>query len=874
MYLRRINNTDPRMKKFTLLFLTLVFSSQLYSQKWAEMIQDPNSNFYDIQQEFNAYWSQPEKKKLLDEMQNERNEKHKSFSVEEEKEVAGWVQFKRWEWLHEPLAYPTGNLLPPADYFEALERKNNETTFAGSWTAMGPTGQITTPILLSGGAGRVCCVRFDPSNSNIVYIGAPGGGLWKSTNGGNGWTMWNTDGLGSLGISDVAVDPTNSQVIYIGSGDADAGDTYGLGVLKSTDGGVTWNPTGLSWTTSQGRTVSKILIDPTNTQIIHVATSNGIYRSTNGGTTFTLVSSAGPHDMEMKPNDPSTIYAAVGASVYRSTNSGQSYSSIYSVSGAGRLALAVTLADSNYLYVLADKSSDGSFQGFYRSTDGGNSFSAKSTSPNILGRASDGSDAGVGQGWYDLCVAASPIHADEVVIGGINIWRSTDGGTTWTINAQWQGSGAPYVHADIHDLIYLDSATVFTGNDGGIFRTQNNGGSWTDMSNGLEIGEMYRLGQSSTSGAWLFTGLQDNGTDRLNGTIWTHPLGGDGMECFVDRTNNNTVYGEQYNGAFNRSTNGGSNWTSIISGMSGTAGWVTPWMQDPVSVLTLWSGYQDVFKSTNQGTSWTKMSSIGGNPIVGIDVCASNNQVIYAAYPSALYKSTNGGTSWSGITSGLPVSSAQITYIKVNPKDANTLWVTFSGYSSGNKVFVTTNGGTSWANLSTGIPNLPVNCIEFEKNSVTKTLYCGTDVGVYYRDTTMSAWASFSQGLPNVKVDELEIQYTVSKIRAATYGRGMWESPLYVPTGISSPSVCEDDCITVFPNPNEGKFILQISELKNMKMPSIEIYNVMGEKNFNTTIQQYNNSAIEIDLRNFGKGIYFMQMKNENSTWQKKIIVM
>ncbi|MBI4931123.1 MAG: T9SS type A sorting domain-containing protein [Bacteroidetes bacterium] len=847
------------------LISALLITASAFSQQWVEMMQNPNSNFYDIQKEFDAYWSQPEKKKLLNEMKNEGSEKRKWFRKEEEKEVAGWIQFKRWEWLKEQRVYPSGNLFPPDDYFQAVESKLNSTTVAGSWTFLGPSNVPT-----NGGAGRVNCIRFDPSNTNIVYAGAPAGGLWKSTNGGSGWAMWNTDALGSLGVTDVAVDPTNSQIIYLGSGDGDASDTYGLGVLKSTDGGATWNATGLNWTVTQGRTVRRILIDPTNTQIIHAATSNGIYRSTDGGTTFSQVSTAAPRDMEMKPGDPTTIYATTSATVYRSTNSGQSYVSIYSVSGAGRLAIAVTPADANYIYVLAANNSSSAFLGLYQSINGGTSFSQKSTTPNILGYSNTGNDAS-GQGWYDLSVAASPANANEVVIGGINIWRSTDGGNSWVINAHWTGSGAPYVHADVHDVIYLpgNGSTIYAGCDGGVFRTQNSGGSWSDMSNGLQIAEQYRLGQSANNGTWLITGRQDNGTDRLNGVTWSRVLGGDGMECFVDRTNNNTMYGEYYNGDFQRSINGGNNWASIQTGLAGSAAWVTPWCQDPTAAATIWAGYQEVFKSTNQGTAWTQMSSLGSTSTIrGIDVAPSSNQVIYASRTTSIIKSTNGGTSWTTVTGNLPVSSASITYIEIDPTDANHVWATFSGYSSANKVWVTTNGGTSWTNYSTGIPNLPVNCIVYETGSANGTLYAGTDLGVYYRDNTMSSWASYSTGLPNVIVDELEIQYTVSKLRAATYGRGMWESPLYSPVGISEPINCENDCINVFPNPTDGKCTLVFAS--GAKQSYIEIYNVMGEKIYSS---QINSGKTEINLSKQPKGIYFLQIQSSGKTYNSKIVI-
>lgn len=852
------------MKKFIPLFLFLIISSSVFTQLWVEMMHHPNANFYDIQEEFNKFWEAPERKTMLDKMK--RAQKGEITLTDHEKSLtAGWKQFKRWEWLKEQRVYPSGNLLPPSDFFYALDQKKSESMLAGSWTYIGPTNVPTN----GGGAGRVNCVRFDPTNSNIVYAGTPSGGLWKSTNGGNGWTMWNTDALGSLGISDVAIDPTNSQIIYLGSGDGDGSDTYGLGVLKSTDGGITWNTTGLNWTVTQGRTVRRLLIDPTNPQIIHAATSSGIYRSTDGGATFTQVSTAATRDMEFKPGDPTVIYAATASTVYRSVNSGQSYVSVYSVSGSGRLSLAVTPANPNYLYVLSASSSSNAFHGVYRSTDGGGTFSQRSNTPNILGYANDGSDAS-GQGWYDLCIAASPSDPDEIVVGGINIWRSVNGGTSWNIIAHWTGSGAPYVHADIHDIIFLNSTTIYVGCDGGVFRTQNNGMSWSDLSNGLHIGQSYRIGQSSNNTTLLLTGRQDNGTDRLNGTSWSRVIGGDGMECFIDRTNNNIMYGELYYGDFRRSTNGGISWSTIQSGLSGSAAWVTPWQQDPVSANTLWAGYSQIFKSTNQGNSWTQMGTVSGTGTFrALKVAPSNNQVIYASRTTSIYKSMDGGNTWTSITSGLPVSSASITYIEVNPTDPDHVWVTFSGYSSANKVFVTTNGGSSWTNYSAGLPNLPVNCIVYENGSVNGTLYVGTDVGVYYRDNTMTAWANFSTGLPNVIVTELEIMYPAGKIRAATYGRGIWESPLYSPVSVNESSVCLKECLIVYPNPNQGTFV--ITSAGDFSEAEFEIFNSLGEKIYIENIDAFPH---KVDVRKFGKGIYLLLIRNGTTITQQKIVVM
>lgn len=852
------------MKKFITLFFSLIISSSTFTQLWVKMMEDPNANFYDIQKEFNKFWETPGRKVILDKMK--LVQKGEATLTDHEKSLtAGWKQFKRWEWLKEQRVYPSGNLLPPPDFFEAIEQKKSETVLAGNWTYIGPHNVPTN----GGGAGRVNCVRFDPANPNIVYAGTPAGGVWKSTNGGSGWTMWNTDGLSSLGVSDIAIDPTNSQIIYIGSGDANGSDTYGIGVLKSTDGGLTWNTTGLNWAVTQGRTVRRLLIDPTNPQIIHAGTSSGIYRSTDGGATFTQVLTTPIRNMEFKPGDPTVIYASSSTTVYRSTNSGQSYVSVYSISGSGRLALAVTQANANYLYVLSASSSSSAFHGLYRSTDGGGTFSQRSNTPNILGYANDGSDAS-GQGWYDLCIAASPSDAEEIVIGGINIWRSVNGGSNWSIIAHWTGSGAPYVHADIHDIIYLNSTTIYVGCDGGVFRTQNSGLSWSDLSNGLHIGQSYRIGQSANNATWLLTGRQDNGTDRLNGTTWSRVIGGDGMECFIDRTNNNIMYGELYYGDFRRSINGGSSWSSIQSGLSGSAAWVTPWQQDPISANTLWAGYSQIFKSTNQGNSWTQMGTINGTGTFrAIKVAPSNNQVIYASRTTSIYKSTDGGNTWTSISAGLPVSSASITYIEVNPTDPNHVWVTFSGYSSGNKVFVSVNGGGTWTNYSTGLPNLPVNCIVYENGSANGTLYVGTDVGAYYRDNTMSAWANFSSGLPNVIVNELEIMYPVGKIRAATYGRGIWESPLYSPVSVSEHLECLKECLTVYPNPNQGIFV--ISSTDDFSEAKFEIFNSLGEKIHAENVLVF---PYTVDVRRFGKGIYLLLMRNGTTILRKKVTIM
>ncbi len=815
------------MKKVLLILLSITLTiavKKSYSQSWVEKMQDPSVNFYEVKKSFNTYFDEQKQKELKREQQNEQKERNENREQEqknkksnpnkivaktnlekESREVPNFEIYKRWENYMEARLYPSGDRSVMINgwndylngFYSNAKSPANETKAAQatSWSIIGPT----TTIPSSGGAGRLNFIHFDPTNSATVYVGSPAGGLWKSTTGGNSWTT-NTDNLAVIGCSDLEINPNNTQIMYLATGDGEAGDTYSIGVLKSTNGGTSWNPTGLNWLVTSGRTISKLLINPQNPNTLFAATSIGLYRTLNAGSTWTQIATASGNlkDIEYKPGDTTTLYTCSTTLFYKSINGGTSFASLSSSTGlpvstaVARLAIGVTANDPTYVYVVAAIAGTGSandygFQGLYLSTNSGGTFTSKSTTPNLLGYNSNGGDQG-GQGWYTLSIAVSPTNKAEVLVGGVNIWRSTSSGASWSLNAQWTGSGAPYVHADIHALEYLPGSgtTCFAGCDGGFFKTTNNGTAWSDLSNGLQISEAYKIGLSATNSNLLLAGLQDNGTIRNSGTTsWTRPLGGDGMECLVDWSNENIQYGELYYGDINKTTTGGNLNTNIVStggtGVNSTGDWVTPFIEAPSNAATLFVGKDQVYKSTNSGTNWTTVGSVTGGTgsIIALANAASNINYIYAAKTDKFYVSTN-GTSFTDRTVGLPVANAAITYIAVHPTDPNRVWVTFSGYSSANKVWYSADAGVTWTNYSTGLPNLPANCIVYQNGSANEILYIGTDVGVYVRDNTASSWSSYFVGLPNVIVRELEIQYTVSKLRAATFGRGIWQTDLYV----------------------------------------------------------------------------------------------
>ncbi len=756
--------------------LVFIFTiSSVTAQPWTKFLpQDKLENhtltLKDYQEAFYKYWEP-------------FNVENGYYMVNGEKQKAwGWKQFKRWEWYWETRVDPVTGAFPDKtalEVFEAFTNGREETSGSGDWSSMGPD-QTSGGYA---GLGRLNCVGFNPNDNNKMYVGAASGGLWKTTDGGSTWAPV-SDSIAALGISDIVVVEENGvETIYIGTGDRDHSDTWSVGVLKSTDGGTTWNTTGLDWTQNQNKLINRMIVDTDAPDTIYAATTDGLYQTVNGGTSWSLKTGSVFIDIEFQPGNTAQIYGSTkSGQVYRSTNYGSSWTQVMSVSGGKRTEIAVTADNSSVVYALVANSNSG-LLGIYKSTNGGTSFTQvfSSSTANLLDWSCDGSGSG-GQAWYDLCIASDPNNEDVVFVGGVNTWKSTDGGSTWNINNHWYGGcGVPAVHADKHYFKYQNgTSTLFECNDGGFYKTSNGGSSWTHLGSGLVISQMYRLGVGQTSSDEVITGLQDNGTKALLSGSWDDVIGGDGMECLIDYTDENVQYGELYFGDIRRTTNHWVTSTSISYGISGNAAWVTPYIIDKNNHLTLYVGYQDVWKSTNQGNSWTKISSWYDNTLRSLAI-AGNSDYIYAATLGDIYKTSNGGTSWTNITSGLPVSSASITYISVKDDDPETIWVSFGGFNAYG-VYESTDGGSSWTNISSGLPQLPVNCVIQDTSANDVILYAGTDVGVYVKDGTNN-WAAFYDSLPNVVVTELDIYYDSnpadSKIRAATFGRGLWESDLY-----------------------------------------------------------------------------------------------
>lgn len=746
------------------LFVAAAYSSAS-AQQWVDLMLKKDANFFDVQAAFNQEWS------------------GKSYIKGQ-----GYKQFKRWEAFWEYRINPDGTFPSYQAQWNSYKQFVNSTPpqakagggggAGGNWSPIGPFDHTATDSW-SPGHGRINCIMEDPNNSNIIYAGAPAGGIWKTTDGGTTWSALGDD-LPVIGVSGIAVDPSNSNTVYISTGDNDGGDTYSIGVWKSTDGGQSWNQTGAI----NANTTGKIIIDPTNTSTLMVVSSAGVYRSTNSGGSWTNVRTGNYDDIAMKPGDPQIVYATRNNAVWRSTDNGQNWSQVTSgvPTGCSRMKIAVTAANANYVYLLAADGNN-SFEGVYRSTNSGQSFSPRNTTTDIF----DGST----QAWYDMAIGASQTNADIITTGCLNVWRSTNGGSSFTQLNNWSSpNGAAYTHADIHFLWWYGN-NLYCGSDGGIYKSTNNGSSFTDLTPGMQIGQFYTIAGTQQDPTVVCGGLQDNGGFAWNNNSWKCYYGADGMGSAVDPGNPQRIFGMIQYGDLYWSGNGGNSSNGLGSPEQGA--WVTPLEADPGGGRLI-AGYNDLYEYVF-GSGWNQLSNFNfGSLLRNIDIYEGNTDVMYVSTYANIYRTNNDGAAFTNVTSNLSAPSG-ITSIEIHPTNPDQVWVTIGG-NGGGRVYITTNGGQTWQNITGNLPNIQTNIVKHEPGTA-NGIYIGTDIGVYYRDDALGTWIPYMTNLPNVIVNDLEIHVASSTIRAGSYGRGVWESGTY-----NQPSVNDDAGISAIDIPN------------------------------------------------------------------------
>lgn len=814
------------MKTNTLLktILTLLFAIMLqysgYGQQWKQNLPQEKSvgeyTFFDYQKAFNDYWEP-------------FNVDYKGRYTENglEKRASGYKQFRRWEWYWAPrVDHKTGEFPQklPFDIWHDYKEDNGVKSIGGTWTSIGD--RKLDPIessLQESGTGRINCAAFDPNNNNHFWVGAPSGGLWETTDGGATWTC-KTDNELILGVSDIALSPNyaSDHTIYIATGDRDAGDDPSLGVLKSTDNGATWFRTDLKFKAGSSSQAVRVIVDPGNANTVYVATSLGVYKTTDGGVNFTLKQAGNFIDMEMIPGSSGGAGGAdliattnnASAQAWRSTDAGETWAVALTAAAANedRMDIAVTPADANYVYLITGWDG-GAIGSIYRSTNGGASFTNVydgATQNNLFGWDLTNTRTDGGQAFYDVAIAVSATNRNMVYVGGVNAYISTNGATSFIMANQWDpaaggGTSMDEVHADHHNAYFRPSDDrLFDCNDGGLYYSDSpetpSSTNWHAITDGLVTGQLYDIGVSQTEPGSVVAGYQDNGGKYRNisisATDWEQIREGDGMESEIDPTNVNNQWTSYPTGYVFRTINEWGSYTTLRS--TADAAWSFPIEADPLGAGTVYIGAKGVERYV--GTTKTTLGTLGAY-LLTMDVYhVGSDLVIWTGSASDLWKSNTSGTGYTSVYAGLPGN--QVMDIAIDDHDYNHVYVSLGGYDY-NVVYETTNGGTTWTDISAGLPPVPAGAIVInEQNTTAHEIYVGTDLGVFVK-VGNDDWRLFNDGFPVVSITELEIGYNAtpanSKIYAGTYGRDTWVSDLYsvsaTPMTYVSSTVFQNDTI-------------------------------------------------------------------------------
>jgi photosystem II stability/assembly factor-like uncharacterized protein len=678
----------------------------------------------------------------------------------------GYKQYQRWLYERKFHVDENGFFIPPQtewnNFVSSYATLRPNKPYAAAWTELGPTTWNRTTSW-NPGTGRLSAFAIHPANQLVIYVGSPGGGLWKTTNGGGNWQPLSDQNNLWMSIFSLAIDPLDPNIVYAGTSGANL-------VLKSLDAGITWNALGSGPT----GTIRKILIHPTSPSIVFVCATNGIFRSTTGGATWSQVHSSSKEDIEFKPDDVNIMYAT-GNDVVRSSDNGVTWSQIGSAGGitnSGRTLVAVTPANPDYVYIV--QASGSLFGRMYKSTNAGLSFTTTvignpANGTNYFGYQSDGRGT-TGQATYDMALDVSPTNASEVYIGGIICWVSSNEGVTFTALTEWSFPNTRgYNHADVHGLFWVGS-NLYSISDGGIFKSTDQGDNWIDLSAGLGIRQFYRIACSQTNPLVLTGGAQDNGSvARQASGVWADWLGADGMEGLVSPTNHLNLWGTSQNGSLYRSTNGGVSYSSLSRPSAGQ--WVTPLAIHPTDETILYGGWTGVYKSTNRGSNWTNISGTTiSSTLADLALAPSNPNYLYASNGSTLYVTTNDGATWT-----VRSAPSTINDIAVDPTNPAKIWIACN--SSSNRVFVSSDAGATFTNISANLPAIVARTIAID-DKTPRGIYVGMNIGVYFKEESATNWMAYMNNLPLVAINELDIQRSSGKIRVATYGRGVWETDL------------------------------------------------------------------------------------------------
>ena len=727
------------------------------------------------------------------------------FESEPDSPGADWILNQR---TNGQGSIPRGAYRRALDRAIALEARTESVApeiAAAEWDLMGPTNI----------GGRIADLVIDPVLPDTVYAATASGGVWKSTDAGMNWSYsWSGDETQSLGALAVGSD----GVLYAGTGEASPGGgsiTYGgTGLFRSSDHGVTWELIGLPHSGAFGR----IVVDTADPDRIFAAASGDLYRpggqrglylSEDGGETWERIlagenETTGAADVALDPSNPDHIlvtmwdhqrlsshrvYAGEGSGLFRSLDGGETWTEIELPHGLaaneiGRIGVAFAPSDPDRVYSIIGNRRNGTAVGFFRSEDGGATFVKTPASVNSLSQSSFG--------WWFGRVWVDPDEPARVFVPGVNLQRSTNGGDSFS-------NGGSGVHADQHGMMWDPKVEgrVYLGNDGGMYRSDDDGATWEEaVSQGWT--QHYSVDVGELTPDHVVSGLQDNGciknwsgSDPVDLDTWgSFGLCGDGLETLINPTHERTLYSCSQYGSCSTSLDGAPAGVPM-STTNDRRGWWTPIVFDPTSSFTMYFGGNRVNQSLNGGLTWTAISPDLTRNEPQLDEHSGykirhviTTIAVAAADPATVWVGTDDGLLWRStdatagpVATWTPISSTElpdgawVTRVTIDPADEDVVYVTYSGYRSGEDaphVLKTIDGGATWVDVSKDLPDAPVNDLVFAGDR----RIVATDVGVFVTEDD-DKWFKLGSNLPAVPIIELRYHAGTNTITAATFGHGI-----------------------------------------------------------------------------------------------------
>ena len=761
--------------KALIIFLSVVLiSTNSFSQKEYKVLMDDMSvNFYEVCESAENYFTTHNK----------------------EEKGSGWKGFQRWKASNEYKYYPSGDRSQIDPFFtenafskNQLKAKdaNHKSLFGPDWVELGPNRIDSVTGNYSTGLGRIEDHYVDPLNPNLIYLGSRSGGFWKSIDGGVNWLGGSTDFLIASGVNTLTVSPTNPDSILINIRNARNGNSHGL--YRSIDGGDSWtitnfNPLNIGFGgLGSNFKIYEIRYHPRVPNLIFIGTSKGIYRSDDNLVTWTpLLTTGDIEEIQFHPTNNDIIYlydsyywGSNQNFVLLSDDQGLSYNqSTEIVANLENRSVHLSVSNdcNNCLYFASDN-------GVWKSTDNGVNYTFLNNPPQ-------------GCGGFTV----NDLDTSNMIFGYVDIEASMDGGQTFNQVTSWSlgntnGSGSEhqnsfntstdYVHADLHPAKCVNGV-FYVGTDGLFSKSMDNGISWENIGQGIAVRENYKLGVSQSNHYRSISGSQDNGTSIKHKNSWIEFYGADGMEGLIHPLNDDWMIGSLQFGGRRRTKDGGLTQTGASApgqSGSGNGGWEAPIAYDPNNQMTVYNFSKYIFKSIDFGTSWDSIGapSTFTSTISNAAIAENNSNIIVISNGNKIEKSINGGTTFTSIKNNYPDHSIQD--IAFDPNDDEVIIIVNARYeNNGEKVFITTNGGASWNNITNNLGDMPIHSVVIDHTDSSR-IYLGAEIGVYTKLMSENVWSLYNPNLPNTTIEELEIVNGSNTIKAATWGRGLWEYSL------------------------------------------------------------------------------------------------